>query len=535
MPTSLRPHLFPALAALLMALALAGCMGASDTPINLDTDSVERTLLAESSDGDLLERGAELYGNGQYEAAARRLRVLVDRSPGDYEAVAYLGLSLWFTGRAEEAAALWEHSAEAAPADEADFLRARAEGLRILADRLRARSFAEDFRRGKLARMTTGTVAFLPARAPAPQSLQAPELVRGLHHDLHASLLADGPLRPAPGGLSLALLAESSAVPGYAQPTEALRVARILGAEYAVTMAAWTPEDAPGVLRTRFTALATEALPLRTRRLDRARRDAHSGMVSAQIELKALSERRARCAGVQDYFRKQGQLEALVQRRDREAATAARVNRQGEVVKAREAIRRYREAQERIAALQHELREFERQADPSLDGAGRFTPEAYRALARRLNAQAVQAEEQLADATRREEEALRRAAVDWRAAQVAQFDMPLAYLSRWRMRGLEELSALMGEPAPAPRAPGPGVDALAALHRGLVAWDDGEYATAARLFAHHGLDGMPGLPASPGAGFDPLRLAALPPAELAARLERDMLRGPRGDDKEDRE
>jgi hypothetical protein len=220
-------------------------------------------------------------------------------------------------------------------------------------------------------------------------------------------------------------------------------------------------------------------------------------------------------------------LEGLLQRRDREAETAARVNRQGEAGKAREAIRRYREAQERIAGLQRELREFERQADPTLDGAGRFTPEAYRALARRLNAQAAKAGDQLAAATRREADARRRGAVDWRAAQVAQFDMPLAYLSRWRMRALEELSALLGEPAPAPRAPGPGADALAALHRALVAWDDGEYETAARLFAHHGLDGMPGLPASPGEGFDPLRLAALPPAELAARLERDMLRGPR--------
>lgn len=520
------PSLFPVVAAFLLAFTLTGCMGSLDTPIELDATSVENKLLAESSDGDLLDRGAELYGKGNYEAAARRLRVLVDRSPHDFEAVAYLGLSLWFTGRAEDAAALWEKYGNPDTPEEGSFLRAQASGLRLLADRLRARSILDGFRRGELTRMSNGSVALLPTRGDEAQAPEAPMLLRGLHRDLQSALSACGPLQPAPGGLSLALLAESTAEPQRVEGTDALRTARILGAEYAVTMAAWTPPGTPDVLRTRITAQATEPLPLRARRLARDEQKARSELTTALVEEKALKERRERCSGVLDYFSMKDRLDDLLRKRDREAASASRMNQNGNPAKAIEAIRRYQATQEELLATQQEMREFERNANPVLDGAGRFSPEAYRQLAKRLDRQISKAHAQAADAARREREAHDRAAVDWRAARSVEFDIPLAYLSRWRMQALRELSRLTGEPTPMSCAPGPGAASLAMLHQGLTAWDDGEYAMADTIFHRLKRTGMTDLPTPPAAGFDLLQLLDMPPEALAARLERDVVRGP---------
>lgn len=514
------------LSALFAALLLSGCMGALDTPIDLDSESVERKLLAQSSDGDLLDRGVELYAKGNYTAAARRLQILVDRSPHDFDAAAYLGLSLWFTGRSEQAASLWEQYENPKAPEEEDFLRAHASGLRLLANRLRARSFLDEFRRGKLPPMVPGTVALLPSKTSDPKSPDAPKLIRGLHHDLHEALGAQGPLRPAPEGLSLALLAESPSAPGRVQGTDALRIARILGAEYAVTVEAWTPMGAPEILRTRLSAQATEPLPLRARRLARDRDEASAALKAALADEKTLDDRRGRCAGVIRYFDKKSLVDALLEERDHKAEETSRLNREGLHADALEAIRRYQELEREISSLQAELREFERSANPALDGAGRFTPEAYHALADRLARQHATAAARAKEAAGRERAARARASRDWRAARAAVFDVPLAYVSRWRSLALDELARLTGEPAPGQSPAGPGLNALVFLHKGLEAWEDGEYDAADILFGHPLLDGLADLPTRPAPGFDLLQLLDLPPAELAARLEEDVLRGP---------
>lgn len=514
----------PLLLAAVLAAALWGCApDYSDLP-SLDTDVIEARMLADSSDSELMDRGRELFRKGGYEAAARRFGVLVGRGPENFEATARLGLALWFAGRADETAALWRdfHSD---PAQEA-FLRSRASGLLLLAQRLRARSILADYRRGDLLPQVPGTAVVLAVSAPdARPCPDAPPLALGLQWTLLHALERAGGLRPAPRELVSALLAESGAARDGAGTEEALRAARVLGAEYAVALAAWTPENAPGVLRTRLTVLAAEALPVRALRLDRGLRDAEGALARARSDLRTVTLRLDHCREVQAYFEDKARVGELLRERDQAAAEASGSNRDGDAEQALLAIRRYDRAQEEIAALQLKIREFERRAVPSMDDAGRFTPEAYASLGRRLAARAEKAEARLALCEERARAARERAATVWKDGREAVFDLPMAYVQRWPDLALRHLAALSGEPPADALGPGPGVEALAGLHRALRAWNDGEYDRSGEAFAQAGAEDAP---APPGPGFDVLHLADLPPEQLAPLLERILTGGPQG-------
>ncbi|WP_461209225.1 hypothetical protein [Desulfocurvus sp. DL9XJH121] len=518
-PAALLRALLPAAA---LAATLAGCMPSTDAPFSFDTASIEERLLAESSDADILDKGVELFRAGQYDAAARRLGVLAARNPHDFEAVARLGLALWFNGRPGETTALWQGFSSPGHPEREAVLRARAEGLGLLADRLRARRMLEDFQRGVLARAVPGTVAVLAAPpGDGERDPGAPRLDLGLEHVLLRALDQNGPLRPAPGGLVDALRAEAGK---DRRPGGPLRLARILGAEYSLALSCRTPREAPEILRTRLTVQATEAMALRALRLHKELEDARGARMLAESDVETLAVRRGRCAEALAYYRNRERQGELVALRDREAAVVSRLNREGDAPGALAAIKRYHLAEEALAEVQARIREYERRAVPSLDEAGRSTARAFDDLARHLDGRLEQASARLDAARRREAHIGDLAAVDWRAQRSEEFDLPLAYLSRWPGLAVAALARLAGVPAPeAPGQEAPGPEALAVLHLGLRAREDGEYDLARSLFRSAGIADAP---THPGLGFDLLRLADLPPDELAARLERTILRDP---------
>lgn len=506
------------LCAACMSLWLAACApGLSEfgTPA-LDTEARERALLEASDDDALMDKGRELFAAGRYDAAARRFGELHGRRPRDLETTVRLGLAQWFAGRPGEAETLWRDF----PATEPQLARQlarRAAALRILAHRLSARRILEDHRRGELLPAEPHGIVLLPDLARTEDERAAlPGMPRALHALLLRALDRVAGLHPADRGLILALRAEAGH-DLFATPDEALDLARVLGTGYAATVRAFVPEEAPDTLRTTLTLLPAEPLAVRRARLDRERRRAEAAWSSAEAELRQLEVRRERCANVLSYFNAKHRLNDLLARRKQLAESAARMNREGNAAQAAKAMRRHAETSRELAETQTEIRDYERTMVLGVEGVWRFTPEAYRELAETLRDRHEALQAQLGRLRSTAWQAVARAAVSWPPqGRSASFELPLDELGQWPRRAAEELAVLGGEPRPAAAPP---LDAplneFTLLDKAWAARDNGEYDRAAALFARCGAI-CPDPPASPGPGFDVLRLSMAAPREVAA-------------------
>jgi len=503
---------------LVLCIMLAGCVPGFhefEMPAR-DTAAREQAILEKTPDDELAAKAREHFAAGRFDVAARRFAVLRARHPEDLETTVRLGLALWFDGRADETKALWTDFAKTSDPVLARHLVLRASGLTLLARRLAARRILTDFEQGLLLPADADGLVLLPEAGQPDAARDAlPPMNLALSWLLERQL-ADG-TRPRPAGRELvrALRDEmGQALPGDLDA--ALALAHILGAGYAATVGAEIPEDEPELLRTTLRLTIAEPPRVRALRLDAARRQAESSWSAAEIELRRLEETQDRCNAVLDYFQGKERLSELLNRRKAEADEAARLNREGDADGAAAAMNHYQETTAAMAELQARLKDYERRLVLDMDGARRFTLEAYRELSERLTGQRRDLEARMAGLRKAAWDASARASVIWPPlGRVVSFDLPLAQLSSWPDKAARELAALAGESAPASRAQGTwDLDGLKRLDQALAAWDNGEYTTAEGLFAQ-AADICPEPPPSPGADFDLLRLAGLGPGQLA--------------------
>jgi len=502
---------------LCLTLLAAGCIPGQhefDMPA-LDTEARETAILAQSSNAELLEKGRELFDAGRFDAAVRRFEALRQRQPEHLETTVRLGLALWFFGRPAQTEDLWRHfSAPGNPALEQQLIQ-RASALRILSYRLGARRILEDHRRGQLLPAVPESVVILPALPETDQRQALPNMDRALHFLLLEALAGAKTLQPAPRELIFALRAESgSDLPATLDQT--LELARILGSDHAVTLSSAIPEDEPDVLRTTLAVQLTESLQKRAKRLMDERQRAENAWATGESQLRQLQEQQERCSEILEYFDAVHELSPLVQRRDQQAETATRLNREGKVAQAIQAMGQHRATVAELAALQGRIKDYERRLVLGMEGVRRFTPEAFRERREQLGQQRQALEEHLTVLRKTAWAAVARASNPWPAqGRSITFDVPLSELASWPSRAVERLARLTGEPVPQEQSAGHwGLAELQALDKALMAWDNGEYDDASRLFEQAG-QACPQPPPHPGPGFDVLRKAEQHPSAIS--------------------
>ncbi|BBD06841.1 tetratricopeptide repeat protein [Desulfovibrio ferrophilus] len=488
----------------------------------LDTEARETAILAQSSEAELRDKGLALFAARRYDAAARRFGALHKRNPDNAEVTIRLGLALWFSGHPAQAQKLWQTFSAPDNPELEQRLTQRASALRILSYRLGARRILEDHRRGELMPAIAGSAVILPAALPEHPREARPGMNTGLHFLLLDALSDEHTLQPAPRGLTSALRAESGSDLS-ATLDETLKLARILGADHAVTVSATIPDDHPGVLRTTLSAQITESLQGRTKRLANERNRAENAWATAESQLRHLEEQQERCAEILTYFNATHRLSSLLVRRDQLAEAVARMNREGHAEQAIKAMQRHRETVAEMTELQTRIKDFERRLVLGMEGVRRFTPEAFRQKSEQLALQQQALEKRLPELRKAAWAAVARASTPWPAqGRSVTFDIALSDINTWPARAVERLAHLVGEPTPPLLPPRDwGLTEFQRLNNGLMAWDNGEYSIASRLFALAG-QACKASPQYPGQGFDVLRLSDLPPESVAAFFLNDF-------------
>ncbi len=512
-----------ALAGVLLILFLAGCAPSVPPPTTgtgpaADPSSSLRRVPVLSTVGGVLDMGRQSFEAGRHAVAGARFEAVLAREPHEPLATIYLGLCRWFAGHPEETAALWEAYPDDRLPGFAAALRTEAASLALLADRLRARGLVRAAFQGAQEPLVPGLALLARPRLEGPD---VPGAGRALHLLLHQGLAGLDTPRLVPYGLARALAAEAGLDhPRGADAEDALLLAQLTGAQYAISCTLAPAPGAPGTVRTRLTVQSAEDPAQRLLRLGAAAEEAASAAADARRVLADLDQDLALTAFGLRYFEAEKRMGGLLARRKALEARILELNRQRRLDEVPAALRRLERHERTFAAAQQELRELE-QATVGL-AAHIFAHDAE-ALARRddelraarpaLEARATELR-QRADIARAE--ALRRWPPGGRSAG---FDLPVAELTRWPALAVRAAGALLdGRPLPGTLPPAFGPDAdldgLLALDRALAAREAGDQSAARELLARaRALAPRP--PALPAPDFDPAAQADLSAQAIA--------------------
>ncbi len=385
MPRSLVPVARPLgrpLGCLLALTLLVGCAAWQDPPGSGDV--LSRYEVAGpppdppthvASDVMLRRSGALLYRKGRYKRAVQHVEPLLKKYSRHYLATAYLGLCRWFQGRPEETAALWKAYANPHLPGLGRSLVREAQGLTLLAERLRARRAVYDAGQGRLAPVTEGLVAVLDF-APAPRTT-APDRTASDQMELGqmelsqtgsalAVLTGDvlaGPghgLRIAPRDRVRAWLTETGAPRGStaADPLRARGLARLMGAEFAAAGLLRPDPTVPGGLLLELLVLPAEDPPQRRSRIQRHMTRTLERLEAIASEQSTLAGNMAIHAKGLDHFRDLERLDGLLRERDAAKERARSLMEAGDLEAGHAALDALAELQERVESLHTRTRRF---------------------------------------------------------------------------------------------------------------------------------------------------------------------------------
>lgn len=477
----------------------------------------------------VLESGRESFGAGRYAVAGARFEAVLARDPDNPLATAYLGLCHWFAGRPEATAALWKAYPETPLPAFAAALRTEAAALELLADRLRARGLVQAAFQGQDEPLVPGLAVAAPPRLEGG----VPGVSRALLLLLHGAVGDLDAPRLAPWGLMQAVAAEAGLDPqggDAAQGAEdALLLARLVGAQYAVTATLSPAPGAPEVVRTRVAVQSAEPAPVRLARLGAAAEEAARTAADARQALTLLDQDLAQTAFGLQYFEAEKHLNELLAERSALQEHILELNRARSLTAAAIAVGRLERLEESAARAQQDLRALER-ATVGL-AAHIFAYDAQTLTRREAELHATRAglEARATELAQRAGVARAEAMRRWPPGGLtAQFDLPGDQLTRWPALAARALGGILdGRPLPGtlPVAfgPGAGLDELLALDRALAAREAGDPATAREQFAlaRPLAPRPPGLPAP---DFDLAAQADMAPGDIAALYAQRLTR-----------
>lgn len=477
----------------------------------------------------VLESGRESFEAGRYAVAGARFEAVLARDPENPLATAYLGLCHWFAGRPEATAALWDAYPETPLPAFAAALRAEAAALEMLADRLRARGLVQAAFQGQDEPLGPGLAVLAPPRLEGG----VPGVGRALLLLLHGAVGGLDAPRLAPWGLMQAVAAEAGLDPqegDAAQGAEdALLLARLVGAQYAVTATLAPAPGAPGMVRTRLAVQSAEPAPARLARLGDAAEQAARTAADARQALALLDQDLAQTAFGLQYFEAEKRLDELLAERSALQEHIAGLHRARSLTAAAIAIGRLERLEETAARAQQDLRALE-QATVGL-AAHIFAYNAQTLAQREAELRATRAdlEARATELTQRAGVARAEAMRRWPPGGLtAEFDLPGDRLTRWPALAARAVGDILGGrplPGTLPAAFGPdaGPDTLLALDRALAAREAGDPATAREQFAlaRPLVPRPPGLPAP---DFDLAAQAGMAPGDIAALYAQRLTR-----------
>ncbi len=526
------------LAAMLAAMLLAGCAAWDGPPdpgealarYGVDAPPPEPPTHV-ASDVMLRRSGALLFRKGRYARAEQHIEPLLEKYPRHYLATAYMGLCRWFQGRPDETAALWRaYDNPALPGLGRDLAR-EAEGLRLLAERLRADRAFLDAQRGWLPPVAEGLVAVLDFMVADDEPDAMPPLVLGpaLAALVQTHLEREPGLRAAPRDRvqiwRKALY--TFAAEDQGNPLRARGLARLMGAEFAVTGELRPDPAAPGGVVLEMLVLPAEDPAQRRTRIQRRMNQALEGLEAVATEREALAGRRALYRQGLDHFDELDRLDGLLRRRDAAKERVRAAMESGHLEAGHRALADLDDLQARIEALHEQT--------------GRFPMGAYQARLGRFHVDRGTLEGELAK-NRAREAAL--AAEAGRLAErrldlsgqldrelpphgvLVRVDLPPLMARAWPGMAARAVARALGADVAKPAAPdmvamiGNGHDLarLIALGRALHARDRESWADSAAAMARAGDLAGPWA-VQPPDDFSPDLLSMLDEAAMAETLE----------------
>jgi len=483
----------------------------------------------------VLDSGRESFEAGRYAVAGARFEAVLARDPENPLATIYLGLCHWFAGRPEDTAALWQAYPETPLPAFAAALRTEAAALELLADRLRARGLVQAAFQGQDEALAPGLAAVALPRLDGA----VPAVGRALHLLLHGALGGLDTPRPAPYGLTRAVADEAGLDPQ--QPPDArsqdprgaeardsaargaedaLLLARIMGAQYAITATLAPAPGAPGMVRTRVTVQNAEPAPVRLARLGAAAEEAARAAADARQALALLDQDLAQTAFGLQYFEAEARLNELLAERSALEEHISELNRTRSLAAAI-AVGRLERLEETTARAQQDLRALERATVGLAAHIFTYTAQTLAQRDTELRAARPGLEARATELAQRAGVARAETMRRWPPGGLtAEFDLPGDQLTRWPALAARAVGDILdGRPLPGalPVAFGQGVglDALLALDRALAAREAGDPATAQAQFAlaRPLTPRPPGLPAP---DFDLAAQADMAPGDIAA-------------------
>jgi len=482
-----------------------------------------------ASDVMLRRSGALLLRKGRYKRAAQHVKPLLDKYPRHYLATAYMGLCRWFQGKPEDTAALWRGYDNPQLPGLGRALTREAEGLLLLAERLRARRAVFEAGQGRLAPVAEGlTAVFDPVPDPALADLAAagPALAALTGRALKD---ADAELRDVPRDRIRAWLAETGASPMAVvqDPLRARGLARLMGAEYAVTGRLLPDPAVPGGMGLDLLVLPAEDPPERRSRLQGRMTRITERLEAIASERETLGRNMVIYDTGLEHFRDLERLDGLLRERDTAKERIRTLMEAGDLEAGRTARGDLADLQERIEALHEHTESFRMAAFAAR--LGMFTVdkpmlEDFRSEAgarlRDLTAEAARLEARRRDLAAQLDRELPVHGVPVRA------DLPPFMARTWPALAAGAAARALGltPPATSLMLEDESGERMAALGRALTARDQGRWEDSERAFGQAGSLADPVRPsAQPPVDFDPDALAGLDETAMAEALEGRIL------------
>ncbi len=509
---------------ILNLLALGcGCSSAPKTLINpLDHKAVEKTMLQSTSSYKLLQKGRELFQAKNYTAAKRRFEVLHLRDTTNYEALVWLGLSLWFQGKAEEMSSLWQgHKKHVTPSQE-KLLTENASALLLLAYRLGAKRTLAEHSGGILTPTHDNTIVILPIQPvfSIDEAKSRTNLEQALALLFTIQIEKKG-LTPAPRQMLQSLLNEANTAPESINNETALNTAQILGAEYALTLSTWYTLSPQKTLHTKLSLLPAASTTLHKQRLNKSSTMQEKELQKKQIELANINTQLAQIEAILDYQNHTTQITRVLEKRSKQLETVRKMQITGKSTEAIQAMKDYENTQKKLTALQKQTKEFERKNSLHLPGMfkadNKYLQKQKQTLAK--DYEKIQQEKTDMERLLKLTKNLAHKKWDKNILHEAEFVTALPDLSCWASEAHYQLFLLsqppLNEKQTCPASPRPLTpEDIHPLQQALVAWDNGEYNLAKELFSKTSLPHTTAFQ-YPGPDFDLLHLMGLSSEDIA--------------------
>lgn len=420
----------------------------------------------------------------------------------------YLGISQWMKGHPNETTRIWTKFGEYSSPELAHEFASRAAALRILAAHLSARTILAEPAPNRGLPLTVDSVFISPMQADNLPSLALHALL------LHS--LRNSTVQPASRIRIQALLAEQSIDLAQSSHAANMVAGRLLGAEYATRINIEAPSDS-NLITTTVELFPLERTAQRIKRLKQQHAETRHFTSMLAMRAEQLEPRIKRCDAALQYFEAKEALDRKLKARSQLLEKIELLQKSGKVRQAARVMLKHQRLSKDIAARLRVLKHMERSPLVLAAGTRGFTPDSVtdkrtdltQALGKiRAEHDRIKAYEQ------RFAYLLRKARSD--APFRTRFTIPRNQMPIWPEAAANAFAKLAGLPSIplSHQAAFRTATELQMLERALRAYDDGEYARAARLARQAGAL-ADRVPPSPGKGFDPLVLAAKQPAEIA--------------------